>query len=67
MKILDVYWFNGGGIVRVDTEYDGIVYYIRGIDGDMFKGPTTDARFIAEWGSTFPNAAGDALFGVKNG
>ena len=68
MKILDTYWFNGGGIVRVDTDYDGIVYYIRSINTNAFSAgtpsPEVDAEYIANYGSTFPKAAGDALFGV---
>jgi len=32
MKILDTYWFNGGGIVRVEDPYDGIKYYIKGLE-----------------------------------
>jgi hypothetical protein len=65
MKILEVYWFNGGGIVRVQTEYDGIKYYIRGIPPEMIGDPDSDAQFIADYGSTFSTAAGDALFGMN--
>lgn len=66
MKILDVMWFCGRsnvGIVRVEDEWDGIKYYI----GSGFAGydEETDKKFITDWGSTFPNHAGDALFGVK--
>lgn len=67
MKILDTYWFNSGGIVRVQTEYDGIRYFIRSVNMDSYSIPEQDARFIAEWGNTFPNDAGDVLFGVNNG
>lgn len=65
MKILNSYWFNGGGIIRVETEYDGIKYYIGawGPLGSMDQ--KKDADFIANWGNTFPNVAGDVLFGVK--
>lgn len=65
MKILDVRWFCGRsnvGIVRVEDEFDGIKYYIgacKGMDEDM------DKQWIADWGSTFPQDAGDILFGVK--
>ena len=61
MKVLDCRWFNDVGIVQVETDYDGIRYYIKAV-----VNPTTeaqDARMIAEWGSSFPTAAGDMLFG----
>lgn len=64
MKILDTKWFCGRtnvGIVRVEDEYDGIKYYIASIEG---LDEAVDAQFIADWGSTFPNSAGDRLFGV---
>lgn len=61
MKILDVMWFNKVGIVRVEDEYDGIKYYIRDVEG---LNEEADKWKVAEWGSTFPKAAGDALFGV---
>lgn len=63
--IQDVRWFCGQsniGIVRVNDEYEGIRYYIGSFepsDDDM-----VDAAFIAAWGSSFPKAAGDILFGV---
>lgn len=61
MKILDAIWFNKVGIVRVEDEYEGIKYYIKEVDGlneeeDMWK--------VADWGSSFPKAAGDVLFRV---
>jgi hypothetical protein len=60
--VLGVRWFNNVGIVRVETEYEGIKYYIReGIGRDENE----DVKLIAEWGSTFPTNAGDVLFGVK--
>ena len=31
MKILDTFWFNQGGAVKVETEFDGIAYFIRGV------------------------------------
>lgn len=61
MKVVDTYWFNGGGIVRV-LEDDGVVrYYIRGIE--MSNSAENDAQKIAEWGNSFPREAGEALFG----
>lgn len=62
--ILDVRWFSGRtnvGIVKVETEYDGIRYYI----GEM-KGydEETDKEFLADWGASFPKDAGDVLFGT---
>lgn len=65
MKILDTRWFCGRtnvGIVRVEDEWDGIKYYIAGVDG---YSEATDSKFIADYGSTFPKDAGDKLFGVK--
>jgi len=68
MKILDTLWFCGRtmvGIVRVETEYEGIKYYIASPPGEA-KGNNEeeDIQFIADWGSTFPRHAGDVLFGV---
>jgi hypothetical protein len=62
MKILNVYWFSGGGIVEVETDYDGVEYRIGtwgplgGLDEEK------DADFIAEWGNKFPDSAGKELF-----
>ena len=63
-KILDVYWFNNGGIVRVQTEDEGIKYYIRSIDSGRNESEQEDAQFIADWGNTFPTDAGEVLFGL---
>jgi hypothetical protein len=65
MKILDTYWFINGGIVCVLDEYEGIKYYIRGIQSNEFSTPEKDAQMIADWGSTFPKEIGDVLFGQK--
>lgn len=63
MKILDTYWFNNGGIVQVRNNEGLIVYYIAGgIDNDD---PNEDAEFIANWGNSFPQHAGDVLFNNK--
>lgn len=60
MKIIDVLWFNKVGIAKVFDDYDGIKYYIKEVDG---LNEEADKWKVAEWGSTFPKAAGDALFG----
>ena len=68
MKILGVRWFNGCGIVRVEDQYEGIKYYIKAIpfeDHFDFSTEEQDKMFVAEGGLTFPNDAGDVLFGVK--
>ncbi len=61
-KILDVRWFKGViGIVRVQTEDEGIKYFI-----GIGEGLTVeyDAEQIAYWGTTFPSNAGDSLFEI---
>jgi len=66
MKVLDVQWFSGRsfvGIVRVESEWDGILYYIGA--PPVVTDEETDAQWIADWGSTFPSSIGDMLFGVK--
>jgi hypothetical protein len=60
MKFLGVRWFNKVGIVQVEDEYDGIKYFIKDVEG---INESVDLRVIMEWGSKFPNPAGDALFG----
>ena len=68
MKLLDIRWFNGRimtGIARTEDEYEGIKYYIAGIEHSSTS--EADAQFVADWGSTFPKEAGDVLFGVDNG
>lgn len=64
MKILDVYWFADGGIVRVETEYEGIKYYIKGFT-QIGADENADAQHIADWGNTFPSDVGDILFGIS--
>lgn len=66
-KVLDARWFTpmGGaciGIVMVETEYDGIVFYIGlgvGINED------NDRRLIMERGAKFPWHVGMELFGKE--
>lgn len=62
MKVLGVHWFTNGGVVRVEDEYEGIKYYIRGLE--VMTTESQDAKQIADWGNTFPKEAGDMLFGV---
>ena len=58
--VLDALWYNGCGIVKVQTEYDGIKYYIRGVCSQTTE--EHDSQIIGDWGSTFPNDVGDLLF-----
>jgi len=63
MKILDAYWFTPMGssvigIVKVNTEFDGIKYYIGTCSGMNQDG---DAKHIAERGARFPGYAGEKL------
>jgi hypothetical protein len=61
-NILDVRWFQTVGIVRIEDKYEGIKYYIgRGVGEDE----QVDREYIANWGSSFPKSAGDALFGIN--
>lgn len=65
MRVLDVRWLTGRsciGVARVETDYDGIEYRIAACQG--FDEPT-DIKFIADWGTLFPQDAGDVLFGVR--
>jgi len=63
MKVLEAYWFTsmGGepiGIVKVQTEFDGIKFYIGnapGMDED------SDAHYIADRGAKFPTDLGMEL------
>jgi hypothetical protein len=64
---IEAMWFTNRdgstGIVRTFDIHDGYKYYIGHIR------PTTesqDSQYIADWGSTFPTAAGDALFGIRS-
>lgn len=67
MTILDVQWFSGRaliGIVQVKDDWEGIKYYLTTVPNPST--PEADAQFIADYGSTFPWAAGNVLFGVSN-
>jgi len=61
-KILNSTWFGYIGIVKVQTEYDGIKYYIGSAKGEN---QTDDEQHIADWGNTFPPKAGRAIFGEE--
>jgi len=63
MKILDAIWFNLVGIVKVETEFDGVKYYI-GVG--LGNNEQMDRRSIATWGNPFPKSAGDKLFGIQS-
>jgi hypothetical protein len=63
--ILGVRWFSGRatiGVVRVQTEYDEIKYYIGVGSG---RDEDEDVQSIASWGTKFPTLVGNVLFGVK--
>jgi hypothetical protein len=66
MDVLGSVWFTNRnsciGIVRVKTEYDGIKYFIANTHG---KNQKEDEEHVALWGSTFPQEAGDILFGIR--
>lgn len=62
MKVLDVIWFSGTscvGIVKTESEYDGVKYYISSATGMDEK---VDTEHIAAWGATFPSDVGEMLF-----
>jgi hypothetical protein len=65
MEILGSIWFTNKdgctGIVRVQTEYDGIKYFIGRVQGYNQR---NDEEYLANWGSTFPTESGNVLFGV---
>lgn len=66
-KILDSVWFTpmGGqciGIVMVETEYDGVVFYI-GLGAGVNQ--ANDERLIRERGAKFPWHVGMELFGKE--
>ena len=47
------------GIAKVETEFEGVKYYISavsGLDVDI------DQQTVIEWGARFPDEAGDVLF-----
>ena len=63
-KVLGVVWFGGRstiGIVKVEDEYDGIKYLIGACQGSL-DSEADDIQYIVDWGSHFPQGAGQALF-----
>jgi len=65
MEELKVRWLSGRqtiGVVRVVDPHDGPKYYIGvGFGADEHQ----DKLHIRQWGTRFPNDAGDVLFGIK--
>ena len=61
--IKDVRWFTSVdaciGIVKVETQYDGVQYFIGACSG---YDEEADSRWIADWGGRFPVDAGKVLF-----
>jgi hypothetical protein len=68
--MIDVRWFTGRtcvGIVRVETEYEGVHFYIGAPQG---RDEAEDIQWIADWGARFPREVGELLFGedaIRNG
>jgi translation elongation factor EF-4 len=62
-EVIDWMWFTTSkgiiGIVKMNDEHKGIVYYISVVDGFMEK---MDVMQVVAWGTKFPKEAGDALF-----
>ena len=67
-QALDWTWFTSTkgtiGIVKVKTHQGDIEYRISAVDGFMEK---MDVLQVVAWGAKFPAAAGEAIFGAKNG
>lgn len=68
MKVIDVLWFCAGhgnvGIVKCESQYDGIKYYIGSFPGEAKNhSEEEDIQWITSLGSRFPDAAGKVLFG----
>lgn len=64
MKVLDSVWFNPMGstiigVVKVETKFDGIKYYIGTASG---RNIDNDASHIAERGAKFPEESAKKLF-----
>lgn len=67
IKVKDVLWFCAGhgnvGIIKCHDDFDGTRYYIGQCSGLDEAG---DIEHIKNWGSKFPLAAGNLLFGVTD-
>lgn len=67
MKVLGIEWFTNAlgciGIARVETEHEGILYFISAAPG---KDEEMDIALVRDYGARFPNHVGDVLFGVKS-
>jgi hypothetical protein len=67
MTALKVKWFTGSkgkvGIAKVQSDDGDIEYRISGVDGFLEH---MDVQQVVAWGSPFPVAAGEALFGESN-
>jgi hypothetical protein len=63
MKFLEVIWINGSfGIVKVETEYDGIQYYAKTVDTSY--GIETNIKDIMNWGNTVDPDEMKRFFGL---
>lgn len=66
-KVVESIWFTPKttapvGIVMVQTEYDGLVFYI-GLGSGLNE--TTDENMVAERGAPFPYRVGIDMFGEE--
>lgn len=65
-ELLEVMWFTSGkglvGIVAVQSEPTVVKFYISPADG---FNEVIDANLVMSHGAPFPQAAGYALFGIK--
>jgi hypothetical protein len=63
MKFLEVIWISGVfGIVKVETEYDGIRYYAKTVDTS--DGIETNIKDIMNWGNTVDPDEMKRFFGL---
>jgi hypothetical protein len=66
-EVHDWVWFTSAkgtvGIVKMETEDEGVIYRISAVDGFMEK---MDVQQIVAWGARFPQAAGEALFAPRS-
>ena len=63
MKFLEVIWISGSfGIVKVETEYDGIRYYGKTVDTSY--GIEENIKDIMNWGNTVDPTEMKRFFGL---